>query len=341
MSDVLPCSSLILYQTEDGRTKVEVCLLDETVWLNQAQMSELFDKDKRTISEHIKNIFHEGELNEDSVVRNFRITAADGKNYQVIHYNLDVIISVGYRVASHRGTQFRIWATQRLKEYLIKGFALDDERLKKAGGGNYFDELLARIRDIRSSEKVFWRKVLDIYATSIDYDPRSDLSKEFFAIVQNKMHWAAHGHTAAEIIHTRADATKPNMGLTCWTGDSLQGPDVGIAKNYLNSQELETLNRIVSMYLDFAELQAFSRKPMYMKDWIDKLDDFLRVSDRDILTHAGQISHQVALDKARAEYAKYRHLLNEQPSLVEKHFIEAIEEARQIDSVGPRNQRLS
>lgn len=249
-------SHLILYNTEDGLTRIEVRLIDESVWLNQAQMSELFDKDKRTISEHIKNIFNEGELQEDSVVRNFRTTAADGKNYQVIHYNLDVIISVGYRVASRRGTQFRIWATQRLKEYLIKGFVLDDERLKQAGGGNYFDELLARIRDIRSSEKVFWRKILDIYATSIDYNPRSDLSEEFFAIVQNKMHWAAHGHTAAEIIHTRADSTKPNMGLTSWTGNNLRAPDVGVAKNYLNSQELETLNLIVTMYLDFAELQA-------------------------------------------------------------------------------------
>lgn len=285
MKNNVPESDLILYQTEDGLTKVEVRLLDETVWLNQAQMSELFDKDKRTISEHIKNIFNEGELIEDSVVRNFRITAADGKNYQVIHYNLDTIISVGYRVASRRGTQFRIWATQRLKEYLIKGFVLDDE-------------LLARIRDIRLSEKVFWRKVLDIYATSVDYSPRLDLSEEFFTIVQNKMHWAAHGHTAAEIIHIRADSTKPNMGLTSWTGNSLRAPDVGIAKNYLNNPELETLNRIVSMYLDFAELQALSRKPMYMRDWIVKLDDFLRISDRDILTHAGKISHQIALDKA-------------------------------------------
>lgn len=328
-------SDLILYQTEDGLTKVEVRLLDETVWLNQAQMSELFDKDKRTISEHIRNIFTENELQEDSVVRNFRITAADGKNYQVIHYNLDVIISVGYRVVSHRGTQFRIWATQRLKEYLVKGFVLDDERLKQSGGGNYFDELLARIRDIRSSEKVFWRKVLDIYATSIDYNPRSDLSEEFFAIVQNKMHWAVHGHTAAEIIHTRADSTKPNMGLTSWTGNSLRAPDVGIAKNYLNDQELETLNLIVAMYLDFAELQALSRKPMYMRDWIVKLDDFLRTSDRDILTHGGKVSHQIALDRAKAEYAKYRQQLNRLPSPVEKHFIEAIKDIKQIDSISP------
>lgn len=328
-------SHLILYNTEDGLTRIEVRLIDETVWLSQAQMSELFDKDKRTISEHIQNIFKEGELSAGSTIRKFRTVQTEGSREvtrQIDFYNLDVIISVGYRVSSHRGTQFRIWATQRLKEYLIKGFVLDDERLKQSGGGNYFDELLARIRDIRSSEKVFWRKVLDIYATSIDYNPRSDLSEEFFAIVQNKMHWAAHGHTAAEIIHTRADSTKPNMGLTSWTGNSLRAPDVGIAKNYLNGQELETLNLIVAMYLDFAELQALSRKPMYMKDWIAKLDDFLRTSDRDILTHAGKISHQIALDKAKAEYAKYRQQLNELPSLIEQHFIEAIKEVKQIDS---------
>ena len=332
-------SHLILYNTEDGLTRIEVRLIDETVWLSQAQMSELFDKDKRTISEHIQNIFKEGELSADSTIRKFRTVQAEGSREvtrQIDFYNLDVIISVGYRVSSHRGTQFRIWATQRLKEYLIKGFVLDDERLKQSGGGNYFDELLARIRDIRSSEKVFWRKVLDIYATSIDYNPRSDLSEEFFAIVQNKMHWAAHGHTAAEIIHNRADSTKPNMGLTSWTGNSLRAPDVGIAKNYLNNQELETLNRIVSMYLDFAELQALSRKPMYMRDWIVKLDDFLRISDRDILTHAGKISHQIALDKAKAEYVKYRQQLNELPSPVEKHFIEAIKEVKQIDSTSPK-----
>ena len=217
--DIIPMdSSLLLYQTEDGQTKIEVRLQDETVWLSQAQLCELFDKDKRTISEHIQNIFKEGELFEESVIRKFRTTASDGKNYQVNYYNLDVIISVGYRVSSHRGTQFRIWATQRLKEYLIKGFTLDDERLKRSGGGNYFNELLARIRDIRSSEKVFWRKALDIYATSIDYDPKTESSKQFFAIVQNKMHWAAHGHTAAEIIYSRANAEQTNMGLTSWAG---------------------------------------------------------------------------------------------------------------------------
>jgi hypothetical protein len=234
MNEHLPSpSNLILYQTEDGQTRIDVRLEDETVWLSQSQMCELFDKDKRTISEHIRNIFKEGELSEGSVVRKFRTTAADGKNYNVSYYNLDVIISVGYRVKSHRGTQFRIWATQRLREYIIKGFTMDDERLKQAGEGHYFDELLERIRDIRASEKVFWRKVLDIYATSIDYDPNTDISREFFAIVQNKMHWAAHGHTAAEVIADRADASKPNMGLTSWTGVKPSQYDAEVAKNYL------------------------------------------------------------------------------------------------------------
>ena len=319
-------SSLILYQTEDGQTRIEVRLLDETVWLSQAQLCELFDKDKRTISEHIQNVFSEGELSQESVVRNFRTTAADGKNYQVLHYNLDVIISVGYRVSSHRGTQFRIWATTRLKEYIVKGFSLDDERLKRSGGGNYFNELLARIRDIRSSEKVFWRKILDIYATSIDYDPKTEDSKQFFAIVQNKMHWAAHGHTAAEVIYSRANAEKTNMGLTSWSGKSPRKADVEIAKNYLNAEELKVLNLIVSLYLDFAELQALDRRPMHMKDWIAKLDDFLRMTTRDILSHSGEISHETALDKARAEYSKYQQQMIDVPSLVEQHFLESIKE---------------
>ena len=323
-------SSLLLYQTEDGETRIEVRLLDETVWLTQPQMSELFDKDRRTVSEHIQNIFIEKELDENSVCRKFRHTAADGKNYQVTHYNLDVIISVGYRVSSHRGTQFRIWATSRLKEYLVKGFALDDERLKRLGGGNYFDELLNRIRDIRSSEKVFWRKILDIYATSIDYDPKTENSKKFFATVQNKMHWAAHGHTAAEVIHARADSQKTNMGLTSWTGRFPSKTDAEIAKNYLNIDELNVLNRLVSMYLDFAELQALSRNPMYMKDWIVKLDDFLRVSAREILSHAGTVSHEAALNKARAEYTKYQHQFLDAISPVEHHFLEAVKEIEQV-----------
>lgn len=319
-------SSLLLYQTEDGQTKIEVRLQDETVWLSQAQLCELFDKDKRTISEHIQNIFKEEELFEESVVRKFRTTASDSKNYLVNYYNLDVIISVGYRVSSHRGTQFRIWATHRLKEYLIKGFTLDDERLKQSGGGNYFNELLARIRDIRSSEKVFWRKILAIYATSIDYDPKTETSKQFFAIVQNKMHWAAHGHTAAEIIYSRANAGKTNMGLTSWSGKKPRQNDAEIAKNYLSEEELKVLNLIVSLYLDFAELQALSRISMSMKDWIAKLDDFLRMASRDILSHAGKISHEEALDKARIEYSKYQQQAIETPSLVEQHFFETIKE---------------
>ena len=325
--DVIPTdSSLMLYQTEDGQTRIEVRLQNETVWLNQAQMCELFDKDKRTVSEHIQNIFKERELIEKSVVRKFRTTASDGKNYQTTYYNLDVIISVGYRVSSHRGTQFRIWATSRLKEFLIKGFTLDDERLKQGGQGNYFNELLARIRDIRSSEKVFWRKILDIYATSMDYDPKTENSKQFFSIVQNKMHWAAHGHTAAEIVYSRANAEKTNMGLTSWSGKKPRKIDVEIAKNYLNEEELKILNLIVSLYLDFAELQALSRIPMYMKDWIAKLDDFLKMASRNILSHAGKISHEEALDKARVEYSKYQQQIVDEPSLVEQHFLEAIKE---------------
>lgn len=327
-------SSLILYQTEDGQTRIEVRLLDETVWLNQAQMCELFDKDKRTISEHIQNIFKEGELQSASTVRKFRTVQTEGSREvarEIDFYNLDVIISVGYRVSSHRGTQFRMWATARLKEYITKGFALDDERLKQHGGGNYFNELLARIRDIRSSEKVFWRKVLDIYATSIDYDPRTETSKSFFAVIQNKMHWAAHGHTAAEIIYTRANAEKTHMGLTSWSGKSPRKTDAEIAKNYLSADELNVLNRIVSLYLDFAELQALERKPMYMKDWITRLDDFLRMAARDILSHAGKISHETALEKARAEYVKYQQQLIESLSPVEQHFLEA---AKEIEKVG-------
>ena len=336
--DIIPTdSSLLLYQTEDGQTKIEVRLQDETVWLNQAQLSELFDKDRRTIAEHIQNIFIEKELEENSVCRKFRHTAADGKNYQVLHYNLDIIISVGYRVSSHRGTQFRIWATNRLKEYLIKGFTLDDERLKRSGGGNYFNELLSRIRDIRSSEKVFWRKVLDIYATSIDYDPKIESSKQFFAIIQNKMHWAAHSHTAAEIIYSRANADKTNMGLTSWSGKKPRQTDAEIAKNYLNEEELKVLNLIVSLYLDFAELQALSRNPMSMKDWIAKLDDFLRMASRDILSHAGKISHEEALNKARIEYSKYQQQSLEAPSLVEQHFLETIKEFEKAALINSSN----
>ena len=339
LPDNPPSSELLIYQTEDGKTRIQVRLQDETVWLSQKMMAELFQKDVRTINEHIRNIFSEGELSPESVIRNFRITAADGKTYDTQHYNLDVIISVGYRVKSHRGTQFRIWATQRLREYIVKGFTLDDERLKQAGGGNYFDELLARIRDIRSSEKVFWRKVLDIYATSIDYDPNTDISRKFFQIVQNKMHWAAHGHTAAEIIAGRADAGKANMGLTSWTGAKPTQADSEIAKNYLTTEELDTLNRLVTIYLDFAELQALNRKPMYMEDWIAKLDEFLKVSERDILTHAGMVSHEEAIEKARIEYEKYRKTLLEESSPVERHFIEAVSEVKKLEKKKPQTTR--
>jgi hypothetical protein len=327
-------SEILLYQTEDGRTKLEVRFSGETVWLTLNQLADLFQRDKSVISKHIRNIFDEGELRPDSTVANYATVQKEGGravSRNIEYYNLDVIISVGYRVSSHSGTQFRIWATQRLREYIVKGFTLDDERLKRLGGGNYFDELLARIRDIRSSEKVFWRKVLDIYAISIDYDPNNDLSREFFATVQNKMHWAAHSHTAAEIIANRADASKPYMGLTSWTGSRPLKADAGIAKNYLNQEEIDALNRIVSIYLDFAELQAKSRKPMSMKDWIKKLDDFLRLSERDILTHAGVISHEEALAKANAEYEIYHALELEKPLSVENHFQEAVEQVKRLE----------
>jgi len=270
-------SEIILYQTEDGTSKIEVRLENETVWLSQAQIGELFQKAKATISEHLKNIFEEGELEESSVVRNFRTTASDNKNYGTNFYNLDVIISIGYRVKSHRGTQFRIWATQRLREYIVKGFTMNDELLKQAGGGNYFNELLARIRDIRSSEKVFWRKVLDIYATSIDYNPNTEVSEAFFKTVQNKMHWAAHGNTAAEVIYQRINASKPNLGLTNFKGEKPTLQETEIAKNYLNENELNVLNRMVTAYLELAELQALNQKPMYMSDWKERLDDFLKM----------------------------------------------------------------
>ncbi len=257
-------------------------------------MADLFGKNKRTISEHIRNVFSERELSEELVVRKFRTTTRHGaiedktQSKEVNFYNLDVIISVGYRVKSVRGTQFRIWATQRLREYLVKGFALDDRRLKEAGGGGYFEELLERVRDIRSSEKLFWRKVLDIYATSIDYDPKAEMSQEFFKVVQNKMHWASHGHTAAEIILARADANQPNMGLTNWAGDKIRKTDISVAKNYLQPEELEVLNRMVTAYLELAELQALNRQPMRMTDWIERLDGFLKMTGRDILDHAGK-----------------------------------------------------
>lgn len=320
----------LIYTNQDGSIQIETKLLDETIWLSQKQLAELYQTTVANINIHIRNILTEGELEPDSVIKEFLITASDGKSYHTMHYNLDMVISVGYRIKSQIATRFRIWATERLKEYLIKGFTLNDELLKQSGGGAYFDELLARIRDIRSSEKVFWRKVLDIYATSIDYDPRSDLSRDFFKVIQNKMHWASHGHTAAEIIHQRADAGKTNMGLTNWPGTQLRKADAEIAKNYLNQEELDILNRIVSMYLDFAELQALNRTPMYMKDWISKLDEFLKLNGRNILEHAGSIAHEDAIQKARLEYERWHQEQLAQPTAAEKHFVEALQEVKQI-----------
>lgn len=324
-------TNLIMYTTEDGVTKIQATFDNDTVWLSIDQMAELFQRDKSTISRHIKNIFEEGEYISDSVVANFATTAKDGKTYQVEYYNLDVIISVGYRVKSLRGTQFRIWAMQILKEYMQKGFALDDNRLKELGGGNYFDELLERIRDIRSSEKVFWRKVLDIYATSIDYNPSAESSVAFFKQVQNKMHWAAHKHTAAEIIYERADSDKQNMGLTSWSGKQIKKTDVEIAKNYLSEKELDALNKIVTAYLDIAEVRALDHEPMYMKDWLETIDDYLKMTRREILSTAGRISHEQALDKAHEEYKKFKTKECDQISLVEKHFLESIGE---LDKIG-------
>ncbi len=331
-------SELIMYQTEDGLTKIETKFDGDTVWLSIDQMAELFQRDKSTISRHIKNIFAEGELERDSVVANFATTAADGKTYQVDYYNLDVIISVGYRVKSLRGTQFRIWANSVLKEYLKKGFTMNDDLLKNAGGGNFFQELLERIRDIRSSEKVFYRQILDIYATSIDYNPRALESVEFFKIVQNKMHFAAHGHTAAEIIFLRADADKAFMGMTSFDGKSLRKSDASIAKNYLNEDEIKILNRLVTAYLEFAELQAIRQRPMYMKDWIEKLDDFIKMSGSELLNHAGKISHEEAKIKAELEYEKYKERSKDQLTQVERDFIEHVKTAqKQIEQGQGRN----
>lgn len=283
----------LLYQTPDGKSKIEVKLQDDTVWLSLDQMAELFQRNKSTISRHIKNVLEEGVLLADSTIANFATVQNEGKRHverQITYYNLDMIISVGYRVHSYRGVQFRIWATKVLKDYIVKGFALNDDLLKRAGGGNYFDELLARIRDIRSSEKVFYRKILEIYALSIDYDPRVEMTQKFFKTVQDKMHYSVHGHTAAEIIYERADAQKDFMGLTTWSGAMPTKPEAEIAKNYLTQDEIKSLNRIVSLYLDFAGMQAEEHRPMFMKDWINILDDFLRISRKDILTHAGKIT---------------------------------------------------
>lgn len=316
---------IILFQAQGGETKIEVRLAHDSVWLTANQMAELFQRNKSTISRHIKNILESGELQRTSVVAENATTASDGKNYTVSYYNLDMIISVGYRVNSHRGVQFRQWATQVLKEYMIKGFALNDDLLKNAGRGNYFDELLSRIRDIRSSEKVFYRKVLEIYALSIDYNPRTETTQQFFKTVQNKMHFAAHGNTAAEVIYRRANSDNDFMGLTSWRGALPTKHEAEIAKNYLSEEEVDMLNRIVNLYLDFAELQAKSHMPMYMKDWIRKLDDFLKLSGKELLTHAGSVSAEVAKLKADTEYEKFRERTQYQLSPVEIHFIEAFE----------------
>ena len=316
-------TNIIIYQTEDGVTKIETRLEDETVWLTIDQMAELFQKSRSTINEHILNIYEENELYNEQSMR--KIGISDFSTKPTNYYNLDVIISVGYRVKSQQGTKFRQWATARLREYIVKGFTMNDDLLKQAGGGNYFDELLARIRDIRSSEKVFWRKILDIYATSIDYNSALEISIKFFQTVQNKMHWAAYGHTAAEIIYQRIDAQKPNLGLTHTKGSKPTKQETETAKNYLNETELNVLNRMVTAYLELAELQALNRKPMYMKDWIDRLDEFVRMTGNDILANAGSVSHVQALKKANAEYKKYKDNTKNELSEGEKQFIKQIE----------------
>lgn len=321
-------SDILIYQTEDGSTKIQVQLTDNTVWLTQSDMVELFQSSKSNISEHIKHVFEEGELSPDATVRKFRTVRTEGIRQverEIEYYNLDVIISVGYRVKSLRGTQFRMWATERLREYLIKGFTMNDDLLKQGGG--YFEELLDRIRDIRSSEKVFYRKVLEIYATSIDYDPRASVTQLFFQTVQNKLHWAAHGHTAAEVIFQRANAQLPFMGLTAFKGKKPTKQEIGVAKNYLSEEELAVLNRLVSAYLDIAEINAMQRKPMYMKDWIEVLDGFIKMSRQDVLTHAGKISTEIAHQKALAEYEHYKSKPMDELSEVEKQFIASIEHA--------------
>lgn len=321
----------LLYQTEDAQTRIQLRLEDGTVWMSQRQLADLYQVRVPTINAHLKNLFQDGELAADRTIRKFLIVAREGaRNVErlVDHYNLEAILHLGYRVRSHRGTQFRRWATEQLKSYLEKGFLLDDERFKSGQDSGYFEELLARIRDIRSSEKEFWRKVLDIYATSIDYDPHTETSQQFFATVQNKMHWAAHGHTAAELIVQRVDAQAPNMGLTSWVGATKGVPvrkaDIGVAKNYLNAEELETLNRIVTAYIEVAELQASARQPMTMLDWATELDNFLRLTRKDILTHAGKVSAEAALAKAQVAYAEYQTRIRNIPSSAEQDFEAAI-----------------
>lgn len=317
---------ILIYQTDDGQTNIEVKIEDDTVWLTQQQMSELFQTSRTNVVEHIKHIYEEGELDEISTCRNFRQVRKEGNREvtrQIPHYNLDMIISLGYRIKSVIATRFRQWATKRLKEYMIKGFTIDDERLKGNGGGNYWKELLDRIRDIRSSEKVLYRQVLDLYATSVDYNPHSEESVRFFKIVQNKLHYAAHGHTAAEVIYQRADAEKPFMGLTSFAGELPALKDIGIAKNYLEENELKVLNNLVSGYFDLAEINAIEHKPMYMDDYVKQLDSVLSSGNRKLLTGSGSVSHKQALEKAKSEYRKYQEITL---TPVEKAYLESIKE---------------
>lgn len=316
-------SEMLLYRTEDARTRIEVRLGDGSVWLTQAQMAELFLTTPQNITLHLKAIYGEGELTEEATCKDYLQVRTEGARQvqrALRHYSLDAILAVGYRVRSLRGTQFRQWATERLREFLVKGFALDDERLKRGPDDGYFEELLSRIRDIRSSERMFWRKVLDIYATSVDYDASAEASQRFFKTVQNKMHWAAHGHTAAEIVKGRADAAKPNMGMTSWSATRPRKSDASVAKNYLNAAELDALNKIVNAYLEFAEVQALNRRPMSMADWITKLDDFLRLGERDVLSHAGSISHESALKHAETQFELFRRQRDTEVTAVEREF---------------------
>lgn len=323
----LPESSIILYQAEDGQTRVQCRFENQTIWLTQALIADLFQVSVPTVNEHLKGVYDDRELDPEPTIRKFRIVRIEGKREvtrEIEHYSLPAIIAVGYRVRSHRGIQFRQWATARLSEYMVKGFTIDDERLKNPPGKgqtDYFDELLNRIRDIRSSERRFYQKVLDIYATSVDYTPNTALSTQFFATVQNKMHWAVHGHTAAEVIHKRADASQPQMGLTTTReGGIVWIEDVSVAKNYLDAEELHALNLIVNAYLEFAELQALNRKPMTMANWIAKLDDFLKLSGRELLSHAGKVSADDAKAKAEFEYERYRKFIDSQPRAVDADF---------------------
>ena len=320
--------NIIIYKDKNGVDNIEVKIKDNTVWLNQEQLVKLYNSSKSNISEHIKHIIAEGELDENSTVRKFRTVASNGKNYAMQYYNLDMIVAIGFRVRSNIGTNFRKWANDKLTEYMTKGFTMNDDLLKRAGGGIYFDELLSRIRDIRSSEKVFWRKVLDIYSTSVDYDPKASITQEFFKTIQNKMHWAAHGYTAAEIIYERADSNKDFMGLTTFSSDTPTLLDAQIAKNYLTDKELNILNRIVSMYLDYAELQAMEENPMTMNDWVNELNYFLTMNRKDILKDSGKISHQRAINHA----TKYKNRILSNPSEVELQYFESIKNLEKIES---------